>query len=252
MTSEVFEVFKDGADPISGEATKVVGRLTDMDTEEVSLVDRAANQRKFLVVKRDEVAKAPTKTEGGKAFPAGAFAFVPDPTKPSTWKLKLFDEPGDVPGKPSVRLTAAAAQALAPSGFRGQQVQLPADALAGVKAKVRAAWLKARADKPNAAADLPAVIKSQEDTVAGTTDTKTDPKPDSTKTDAVEKHLVAARVDEALNRVAALKGVVAGAADAEVASALPAAIGDELGFTRAQCNALRSAYRDKLAEFQSR
>ena len=50
-----------------GEAdTKKVGRLSDMDTREVSLVDRAANKRRFLVVKRHEEEQMPatvTKTE---------------------------------------------------------------------------------------------------------------------------------------------------------------------------------------------
>lgn len=38
---------------LTDETTKV-GRLTDMDTREVSIVDRAANKRTFLVVKRDK------------------------------------------------------------------------------------------------------------------------------------------------------------------------------------------------------
>lgn len=42
---EVFEVTEDEGG---------INRLFDMDTQEVSVVDRAANQRKFLVIKRDE------------------------------------------------------------------------------------------------------------------------------------------------------------------------------------------------------
>ena len=39
------------------------GRLSDMDTREVSIVDRAANKREFLVIKRDT--EVPKKTEDG-------------------------------------------------------------------------------------------------------------------------------------------------------------------------------------------
>jgi hypothetical protein len=42
---------------MSGEPEGDVHRLLDMVVEEVSLVDRAANQRRFLVVKRDSMAK---------------------------------------------------------------------------------------------------------------------------------------------------------------------------------------------------
>ncbi len=45
--------------------------------------------------------------------------------------------------------------------------------------------------------------------------------------------------------VAAADGTISGAESAEILS-----IADELGFTRAEANALRSAYRDKLSEFQ--
>ena len=45
--------------------------------------------------------------------------------------------------------------------------------------------------------------------------------------------------------VAAADGTISGAESAEILS-----IADELGFTRAEANSLRSAYRDKLSEFQ--
>ncbi|MEC9058100.1 MAG: hypothetical protein VX410_01025, partial [Actinomycetota bacterium] len=35
--------------------------------------------------------KQETKREDGEDFPAEAFAYVPDPEKPSTWKLRLWD-----------------------------------------------------------------------------------------------------------------------------------------------------------------
>jgi uncharacterized tellurite resistance protein B-like protein len=48
-----------------------------------------------------------------------------------------------------------------------------------------------------------------------------------------------------LYAVAAADGTIRGEESAEIAK-----IGEELGFTRAEVNSLRSQYRDKLAEFQ--
>ena len=91
------------------------------------------------------MAEQATRVVNGLGFPARAFAFTPKPTKPSTWKLRLFDTPADVAAnRPSVRLTAAAAMALSPSGFRGNRVRLPAAVKARVRRKVAAAWKKAR------------------------------------------------------------------------------------------------------------
>lgn len=74
--------------------------------------------------------KAATKTVDGKAYPASNFAYVPDPEKPSTWKLPIFDE----------KHVSAASAALGP-GHRGEKVSIPeADrgkVLATVKAKYR-------------------------------------------------------------------------------------------------------------------
>jgi len=50
---------------------------------------------------------------------------------------------------------------------------------------------------------------------------------------------------QCLYAVAAADGTISGVESAEIV-----AIADELGFTRAEANSLRSAYRDKLAEFQ--
>ena len=52
---------------------------------------------------------------------------------------------------------------------------------------------------------------------------------------------------QCLYAVAASDGTISGVESGEIA-----AIGEELGFTRAERNALRSAYRDKLSEFQKR
>lgn len=97
-----------------------------------------------------------TKTEGGQAFPASDYAYVPDRNAPSTWKLRLTSTPG---GAPDTRIVGAAVAALGPGGFRGRKVQIPQADLGRVKAKVRAAWKKANPGK--AAEDMPSVLKSE-------------------------------------------------------------------------------------------
>lgn len=98
--------------------------------------------------------QAPTKTEGGKKFPASDYAYVPDSKKPSTWKLRLTSTPGS---DPDPRIVGAAVAALGP-GFRGRKVQIPRDDRAKVVARVRQAWFKANPDKDKE--DLPSVLKS--------------------------------------------------------------------------------------------
>ncbi len=104
----------------------------------------------------DEVAKAEMKTEDGRQYPAEAFAYVPDPDKPSTWKLRLWSpEPGERETIPQI---GAAVAALGPGGYRGNRVQVPASDLPGVKRRVLEAWLRVHPDKDRG--DAPPVLLS--------------------------------------------------------------------------------------------
>lgn len=100
---------------------------------------------------------APTKTEGGVAYPASDFAYVPDATKPSEWKLRLTSTPG---GEPDPAIVGAAAAALG-SGYRGNKVEIPEADRAAVVARVRAAWSKANPDKKPE--DMPEGIRKQQE-----------------------------------------------------------------------------------------
>jgi len=86
-----------------------------------------------------------TKTEGGVEFPAAAYAYVGDPEKAETWKLRIWE---DLEKKITVEQLGRAAAALSPGGFRGQKVDLPAEAVAGVKARIRAEYKKLDAEAP--------------------------------------------------------------------------------------------------------
>jgi hypothetical protein len=94
------------------------------------------------------------KTEAGVQYPAEAYAHVPDPSKPSDWKIRLWDDSK----KETPKQIGMAAAALSPGGFRGNQAKIPSEDLPGVKAKVRAAWKRVNPDaKPE---DMPDVLKS--------------------------------------------------------------------------------------------
>lgn len=68
----------------------------------------------------------PMKTEDGVPYPAEAFAYVPDPEKPSTWKLRLWEDPEK---KETPRQAGLAIAALSPGGFRGNRVEIPSEDL---------------------------------------------------------------------------------------------------------------------------
>jgi hypothetical protein len=104
--------------------------------------------------KADNVEKAATmKTEDGQQYPAAAFAYVPDAEMPSTWKLRLWDSPD---AKETRRQVGMAVAALG-KGFRGNKVQIPAEDMGGVKAKVKAAWKKVNPDLTDD--DMPGILK---------------------------------------------------------------------------------------------
>lgn len=110
-----------------------------------------------------EKAAPPMKTEGGEQYPAEAFAYVPDPEKPSTWKLRLWEDPSK---KETVAQVSRAVSALSPAGFRGQKVDIPSGDLAGVKSRIRVAWK--RVNGPDR--EVPSVLKDN----PGTSDVHVD------------------------------------------------------------------------------
>lgn len=102
----------------------------------------------------DSVGKAAAmKTEDGQQYPAAAFAYVPDPEMPSTWKLRLWDSPDAKETRRQVGMAVAAMG----KGFRGNKVQIPSEDMGSVKAKVKAAWKKVNPDLTDD--DMPAILK---------------------------------------------------------------------------------------------
>ncbi len=95
------------------------------------------------------------KTEDGQEFPMSAFAYTPDPEKPSEWKLRLWEDPRQ---RVTRKQRGAAAAALSPGGFRGQRVDIPQEDLAAVKRKIRGEYRKLDVEDE----DIPRWVKESE------------------------------------------------------------------------------------------
>lgn len=96
-----------------------------------------------------------TKEENGMQYPRAAYAYAPDPEKPSGWKLRLWETPEK---KETAAQVGRALAALGP-GFRGNKVSIPSSALSGVKRKILAAWKKTH---PGATSEqIPEILKGE-------------------------------------------------------------------------------------------
>lgn len=84
------------------------------------------------------------KTDGGVQYPKEAYLYVPDATKPSTWKLRIWETPEL---KVTRRQLGRAAAAFSAGGFRGQKVELPSEDVAKVKSKLVSLYKKDGASK---------------------------------------------------------------------------------------------------------
>lgn len=80
-----------------------------------------------------------TKREQGYDWPASAFLVVPDPDRPSTWKLRIKELVDGEPRVTQAQLGRAAA-ALSPGGFRGNPVELTPEQRRAAVRKLRALY----------------------------------------------------------------------------------------------------------------
>lgn len=101
------DLIMDLANALPDRVQDVQGKDVITDTPEDENGTFTQKIRAFLKAK-------PMKTVDGKKHGAEDFADVPDPEKPSTWKLPIFDESH----------ISAAITALQPGGFRGQRVEI--------------------------------------------------------------------------------------------------------------------------------
>lgn len=95
------------------------------------------------------------KTEDGTKFYASDFLYVPDKSKPSTWKLRIAEGKS---GNVTIAQLGRAAAAFSSGGFRGNKVQLPGGESGRIKAKLRSKYraLGAKED------EIPESIRKEE------------------------------------------------------------------------------------------
>jgi hypothetical protein len=100
-----------------------------------------------------------TKTDGGKVYTASDYLYVPDPDKPSEWKLRISEYVG---GKKQItaKQVGRAIAAFSSGGFRGKKVQIPSSEVGRIKARLRSLWKKYNPDAdPD---EMPSHIKETE------------------------------------------------------------------------------------------
>jgi len=225
-------------------ADRPVNRLLDIVVEEVSLVDRAANEHRFLIVKRDtpmaEHADTDTQEQGpqnsGTVLPAEATA-----TDEGAPAATSDDPPESTAPDPLLATAVAALEGLTSTvellGAMGAQAADARLAPLATELKTTAEALLARAGvEPAANGD-------------GDTDTESTEEPsDAKEGDAFAEHLQAARA--ALTQLASLTS--APAAEPEAAPASPAKLPDELTTTLAAMGESFRALADTVKEQQQR
>lgn len=131
---------------INSEVEDKPGALQRLATQFVERVNNVVSKERWqpltdkMVNKVADVVKqeTPVKVEGGVRRKAREYAYVPDPEKPSTWKLPLTDDSNTV----TVSKLGQAAAAFSPGGFRGRRVQIPTADVAKVKSRIRSEYRK--------------------------------------------------------------------------------------------------------------
>lgn len=79
------------------------------------------------------------KTDNGIKFPKEAYLYVPEPDKPSTWKLRIWET---IEAKVTIAQLGRAAAAFSAGGFRGQKVELPSEEVTAIKKKLVSLYKK--------------------------------------------------------------------------------------------------------------
>ena len=223
-------------------ADRPVNRLLDIVVEEVSLVDRAANEHRFLIVKRDtpmaDHADTDTQEQGTDL---SAEATATDEGAPATTS---DDQPESTTPDPLLATAVAALEGLTSTvellGAMGAQAADARLAPLATELKTTAEALLARAGVEPAA------------TGGGDTDTESTEEPSDAKDgDAFAEHLQAARA--ALTQLAALTSAPTSEPEAAAApTEAPAKLPDELTTTLAAMGESFRALADTVKEQQQR
>jgi hypothetical protein len=227
-----------------------VHRLLDMVVEEVSLVDRAANNRRFLLVKRDDpMTKRKTALTARQKAREGA-----------TQKRGTHDEAAASPTAPPVASAPPEAAAPSPAGSPPAGDAPPPDgvdkqasgplgvALSALESLTEAVELLSAVADGEGAADLPALaseLREAADALAGASGYEPTAdegeEGDEGGTEAGGAGDVGAVITAVRSTLADVQALLAGAEDAEATPADKAADGGGLGAVAAALKALTTA-----------
>lgn len=128
--------------------------ITEFSDRTQTIIDNPQN-KSFIEKIKEILGKAQNyKTDGGIKFYASDFLFVPDPAKPSSWKLRISEGKS---GNVTVAQLGRAAAALSSAGFMGNQVQGIGDKRASIISKLRAEYKKLGVSNDK----LPEVLKKE-------------------------------------------------------------------------------------------
>jgi len=150
----VFEFGQRNAKSLEPQVKKLMECCKDvLDGADESRIDTTLEETKaMLLLLREQTV---SKLEEGEKYPALAYAYTPDVNNPTSWKLRLWEGPQQQVTK--TQLNRAAAM-LSPGGLAGQKAQIPFEALAEVKRKIRADYARLGvADE-----DIPKWVKENE------------------------------------------------------------------------------------------
>ena len=224
-------------------ADRSVNRLLDIVVEEVSLVDRAANEHRFLIVKRDTpmADHADTDTQDTGTEPS-ADATVTDDQAPTT---TASDESTETTAPDPLLATAVAAL---------EGLTSTVELLGAMGAHAADARLAPLATELKATAEALLVRAGVTPAATGEGDTDTESTEDpsnATDGDAFAEHLTAARA--ALTQLASITSAPATESDVEPAPAEAAAkLPEELTTTLAAMGESFRALADTVKEQQQR
>jgi hypothetical protein len=223
-------------------ADRPVNRLLDIVVEEVSLVDRAANEHRFLIVKRDTpmADHADTDTQEQGAEPS-ADAPATEEGAPAT----ISDDPPEATAPDPLLATAVAAL----EGLTSTVELLGAMGAQAADARLAplATELKTTAEALLARAGVEPAATGEDDTDTESTEEPSDAKDG----DAFAEHLQAARA--ALTQLASLTSAPASEPEAAATpTEAPAKLPDELTTTLAAMGESFRALADTVKEQQQR
>lgn len=121
---------------IRSELKKLVGRQVDKEALWDAISRQVIRPDVYEQVEKIPKPRKARRQSASQQLSPTCYAYVPDPDKRSTWKLRYRNRDGS----PSASYLAKAVAALSPGGYRGRRVEIPDEHMPRVKTNLRAAY----------------------------------------------------------------------------------------------------------------